>query len=84
MKRSLHEIMQMDGSPRRSRFQELLKGRTDGTYLCGCPDCPNGSLYSYSLGKGEVAKFFPAYLGGTGMSKRISSAVICSTIGCAD
>ena len=84
MKRSIDEIRQMDRSPRRSRFQELLKGRMDGTYVCDCPDCPNGKLYSYSLGGNEAAKFSPDYPGGAGMSQRILSAVVCTTIGCAD
>ena len=84
MKRPLDEIRRMDRSPKRSRFQELLKGRTDGTYVCDCPDCSSGKLYSYSLDGNEAAKFFPTYPGRAGMSKRILSAVVCTTIGCAD
>lgn len=84
MKRSLNEIRQMDRSPKRSRFQELLKGRMDGTYVCDCPDCAHGKLYSYPLDGNEAAKFFPTYPGGSPLPRRIFSAVVCSTIGCSD
>ena len=84
MKRSLDEIRHLDRSPKRSRFQELLRGRTDGTYVCDCPDCPNGKLYSYLLSGDEVAKFLPPYPDGAGMSQRILSALVCTTIGCSD